>query len=253
MSPAVAQQNALQVGYFTREVPGYEVEAKYTITDMEPWLNLCQMAYDISLGLWMPYIRQKAMGSMSTETRYLDLTVEFWGSKDDLGGWRQLAMCIKNPWQQDRYMVVFKDNGHVLRTGQYTDMVFGPLIRREESRYQWMEKSEAIALMMSNNAKAQPIGVVHRQKYSLYITNQQSYRNYCLSCDLCYANGHKLSQLELEYKGRNGLWYVYPEFARAEIVHEYEQLHALMVSRYSRSIISTSLTKFDWLLSIEHN
>ena len=232
MLSTMASGHALQVEYFTREASGFEIESKYNIGNMEPWLDLCQMVDDISGDLWAPFKVQTSMGTMPTRTRYLDLVVEFWGVEQQKA-WRQIAMCIKHPWDHDSHMVVFKNKGSVLLEN-FSSHAHKPLVRREESKYQWMKKECAIALIKSHDVSAQSVGIIRRRKYSVYIYNKHSHRNYCLSCDICLSGERSLSQLEIEYKGRNGVWFVNEGLARVELVHEYEQLHLLLRSLSSR-------------------
>lgn len=242
---------SLQLVYFTREVPGYEVEMKYAIVNREPWLSLCQMMNGINLGLWDPFLRQRSMGAMSSQTRYLDLLVEFWGVEIS-GVWQQTAMCIKHPWQSDKYMVVFKNTGSIL-SEIFREIGSAPLMRREESRYQWMDRTTAVSYIRKRARMAQPVGTVRRQKYSIYIYNRQTYRNYCLSCDICVSGGQILSQMEIEYKGRSGMWFVHTDMAIEEIAIEYRLLQSILKQLYGAALLPTTVTKFDWLTSLRHN
>lgn len=239
------RRNSLQLNYFTKEFPGYEIESKWELQGQTPVPTMLQFIEDINKKKWKPFKIQLVMGFLPVGLRYFEYEFYFFGVKID-GVLKQIAMAAKFPGKE-LYLVAFKNNGDILRS-KNVPLNHNPLIRKETRKGDWIPKGEMWGQLQDREPMVQFTGKMSRQKCSIYITSTKTYRNFNISADLCYSiNRLPLSQVEIEYKGRSGSWL--PDCNGDEILKDFKQLH-LALETYS-FIRPTFQSKFDWITNNE--
>jgi len=244
LQPVVKETiTAVQIDYFTKEFPGYEIESKWFLSTQTPVLTMLQFLTDIEKGYWSPFRVQKTMGSMPVGIRYLELDFHFFG-KFENERWRQVAMVAQIPGQ-NRYQLAFKGGENLLFADRML-LSHPPFIRKETRKGNWVSEEQMFQEIRIQEPNAKFVGTTTRIKCSVYITNAQSYRNFNLSADLCHSKGcYPLSQIEVEYKGRSGIWL--PDRTGAEILKEFSFFNCIMENHYRNISEPTLETKFRWI------
>lgn len=228
--------------YFTKEFPGFEIESKWTLLTQNPVPVLLKMRSDILEGWWQNFNVAVAMGKLPVGTRFFDLTFQFWGAKQN-DSLEQVAMVACLP-SEDRYQLAFKSPqqqplrlSHILRNP--------PLARLESRTGNWISYAKVVEEIRIVAPHAQMVGEMKRQKCFTYITSTKSYRNFSISADLCHNGYRSLSQVEVEYKGRNGCWI--PDRTGDEIIQDFSEIHLILEKLYGDILIPTNQTKFKWI------
>jgi len=237
----------LQTQYFTKEFNGYEIESKWLLLSQEPLLTILGWLDQLSVGRWQPFYQQAVIGTLPSGVRLFKMTFLFY-SQGQNQNITQLAMAAQSPWHKNRYLLAFKSQGQLLCPEIYPS-IHHPLIRPESRKGDWISWEGMNSQLATAANDYQLIGTICREKSSVYITNVDSGRNFCLSADYCLRqDGKVLSQVEIEYKGRNGLWVNDPQLSSLEILREFELLHRLINQDTRFQLTATNLTKFEWLL-----
>lgn len=247
MPRGMDSENQLQINYFTKEFCGYEIESKFLVLNQSPVLTFFELYSDINDFGWDPYVVQRCMGSLRTDIRFFGLEFIFWGANIN-DNWEQAAMAAISPWRKDRYLLALKSNTEELnyfRPKEIPNLV----IRKEIRDGRWINENEMIKKIKLANPKAEMIAKIFREKCSIYVTNKNSLRNFCLSADICYLQNNTLSQVEIEYKGRNGLWIKNHYISAKEIVNEFSTLHWIIRTRYPKMLFPDKITKFQWIIN----
>ncbi len=95
------------------------------------------------------------------------------------------------------------------------------------------------------------LGRLTRRKYYLFLRNDGSQRIYNIGLDFCEFSNKQMSQLEIEYKGKDrdateGFGDL------SHLMNEFDQLNnTLLLSSCGNSLERTSLTKFEWMMQIK--
>lgn len=237
---------AIQLRYFTKEFPDYEIESKWTLLNQSPVLTLLKLMNDIASGLWDSYKIQRCMGQMPSGIRFFDVKFIFWGVCVD-GVWREVAKAAKCPWHKNYYLLAFK-NEEEFFVSDMSNFPQCPLKRRESRSGSWIDYQTMVNQVNLDSPGAMIIGEIQRERCSIYITNTKSYRNFCLSADRCKFQSSILSQVEIEYKGRNGIWFWHPMISELEILNEFRELHKILQLKYRGLILPTTTKKFRWIV-----
>lgn len=238
---------ALQIGHFTKEFPGYEIESKWTLLNQVSVLTILKWSEDISFGIWEPYKIQKSMGQLPTGIRYFSIEFVFWGVYID-GVWREIAKAAKSPWRQNHYLLAFKEDEESFLSN-FPITTHRPLKRKELRKGDWIDYQTMTSRVTSVARNATIIGKMVRERCSVYITNSVSFRNFCLSADRCESQDSILSQVEIEYKGRNGIWFWHPDLSGIEILNEFQILHSILENQYPGLLLPTTIKKFQWIIN----
>lgn len=242
------EQQTLSNIYFTKEFQGFEVESKWKLPTENPVSTLLQFMSDIHAGFWYPFSVAKAMGKLPVGLRYFELQFDFWATQNDPNSshaYRQVAMVAKVPGV-NMYQVAFKDGGSIRFLCDGQGFLNPPLVRREERKGNWVSEREAITLIKNRFPRAEKVASITRQKCYVYVHNIKSYRNFSISADLCHYNPRTLSQVEVEYKGRSGVWL--PDSMGRYIALDFELLHTTLSERYGKILLPTTQTKFEWIM-----
>lgn len=237
--------NYLCKNYFTKEFPGYEIENKWTLLNQETVLTILKLKEDILNNNWHPYKLQRCMGKLTTGIKFFKFNFLFWGIEKN-NKWQQVAMVAES--SNSKYFINFKKEGKILHCKNIT-LKNPPYIRKETRKDCWINYNSMINEIKSIHPKAKLMGKMTREKCSLFITNVLSHRNFCLSADKCEINNSILSQLEIEYKGRNGIWFFNHFFSKIEILKEYNNINSILEKDYFDLIKPTKIKKFYWIIN----
>lgn len=237
---------AVQLEYFIKEFPGFEIESKWELLSQSPVILMLGFVSDIKKEAWTPYQISKAMGKLPVGIRYFELNFLFFGLQTK-NEWDQVAMAAEFP-EQDLYQLTFKEKTHFFQPNGIT-LANPPLIRKEDRKGKWISKSKMMEAIHIAEPNALHVGTIRREKISVYITNSITRRNFNISADFCHKeNKRTLSQIEVEYKGRSGLWI--PDTTGEEVLAEFSALHSILENQYKNVFCPTTTTKFEWIMSL---
>lgn len=241
------RNRTLSTSFFTKEFKGFEVESKFRLLTENPVPTVLRFMADIHSGKWGPMQVAKMMGKLPVGLRYFDLQFDFWAvQKTDMSlGYCQVAMVAIVPGA-NLHQVAFKegDTSRTLRGSE--EFLNPPLVRREERKGDWVRGRDAVALILKRFPNASKVATMKRQKCFVYVHNAESYRNFSVSADLCRSGSRTLSQVEIEYKGRNGVWL--PDAFGYQITQDFVFIHKVLSEQYGTILVPTTQTKFEWIM-----
>lgn len=232
----------IQKEYFTKEFSEYEIESKWVLLTQNPVSALLMFMKDIAMGLWSPYAIQRCMGKLPIGVRFFSVDFIFFGNYDN-DVWHEIAKAAVSPWQTDRYLLAFKGKEEYFNF--VADMHY-PLKRKEQRSGDWIDYDTMMNQIKFVAPDVATVGKIKRERCSIYITNPFSFRNFCLSADKCVFQESILSQVEVEYKGRNGIWL--NNASEAAILREFQILHSILEKYYSDILLPTTYRKFQWIV-----
>lgn len=250
MSPDVYGQEsrALSTTFFTKEFPGFEIESKWRLLTENPAPTILRFMADMRVGDWNPIRVASSMGEVPI-LRYSEVQIDFWAirSRSDMekSYYRQVAMVFVAPGL-NLYLINFKEDGVARQLYESLGFLNPPLVRREERKGGWIREQEAAILILNRFPSAEKVATMIRQKCYVYAHNAESCRNFSVSADLCYCGSRTLSQVEIEYIGRSGVWL--PDTTGCQIALDFLQIHKILDGQYGDILIPTTQTKFEWIL-----
>lgn len=242
------ESRALSTVFFTKELAGFEVESKWRLLTENPVPTLLRFMDDIHVGKWGLIQLAKSMGKLPVGLRYFELRFDFWGVPYDgnVLRYRQVAMVAVIPGS-NLHQVAFKEGGSARLLCEGRGFSNPPLVRREERKGDWVREQNAIARILDRFPDAEKVATMTRQKCFVYVHNAESYRNFSVSADLCHHHSSKtLSQVEIEYKGRSGVWL--PDMIGNQIARDFLHIHGILSERYGDILLPTTQTKFQWII-----
>jgi len=241
------ERRTLSTSFFTKEFTGFEVESKCQLLTENPVSTILRFMADIHSGKWGHIQVAKSMGKLPVGLRYFELHFDFWAVPDKTSGlcYRQVAMVAVIPGE-NLYQVAFKegDSAKLLCDGK--SLSNPPLVRREERKGDWIRESDSTARILKHFPNAEKVATMIRQKCYVYIHNTRSYRNFSVSADICRSISKTLSQVEVEYKGRSGVWL--PDTFGCQIALDFLHIHGVLNGRYGNILVPTAKTKFQWIM-----
>lgn len=239
----VAQRTDLSTLHFTKEFVGYEVESKWQLLTQSPLPFLLALQGEIGAQRLPDVGIARAMGQLNVGFRFFRYAFDFWGVESE-SGLVQVAMAACFPGR-DLYQLAFKNGVYASLRGAEA-MPNPPLVREESRTGKWISGSQMHQELARAAPDARFVGRLVREKSFVYITYLPSGRNFSVSGDICTtASGRILSQVELEYKGRNGVWL--PDSCGYQLAADFAQLHSILAATHGAILIPTTLTKFNWL------
>jgi hypothetical protein len=241
------ESRALSTAFFTKEFAGFEVESKWQLLTENPVPTILRFMADIHSGKWEHIQVAKSMGKLPVGLRYFELHFDFWATPDNTSTihYRQVAMVAVLPGA-NLHQVAFKesDSARLLFDGK--GLSNPPLVRREGRKGDWIRESDSIARILKHLPNAEKVATMIRQKCYAYVHDVKSYRNFSISADLCRSRSKTLSQVEIEYKGRNGVWL--PDTVGYQIAQDFLHIHEILSERYGNILVPTTQTKFQWIM-----
>jgi len=247
------QEKGLSTIYFSKEFPpNWEVEWKADLATQDPFGFIARARDSLGDGTFYPFTEAKSMGNMPTGLGFHHLFFHYYGHQED-SKWIRDLVLVQPPGipvfiPQIKItapdVVGAADHHVVLRVehkGSLAQRV--PRVRLKEYLADFEEQA---------GNRLSFVGTIDRQRYSIFVTNTLSGRNYSLLADICHeprlSLGVALSQIEVEYKGISGVSYP-SRLAQKAVLEEFDILAAKLLSVYESGVIKpTSITKFDWLV-----
>lgn len=241
------ESRALSTVFFTKELAGFEVESKWQLLTENPVPILLRFIADIHAGKWGSIQIAKSMGKLPIGFRYFELQFDFWGIPDATSAqyYRQVAMVAVVPGA-NLHQVAFKEGSSKRLLCGGRGFSNPPLVRREERKGDWIRERNAVARILDQFPDAKKVAMMMRQKCFVYMRNTKSYRNFSISADLCCSGQKTLSQVEIEYKGRSGVWL--PDMIGNQIATDFLDIHRILCERYGDILLPTTQTKFQWII-----
>lgn len=248
------EEKSLSTAYFSKEFPSnWEVEWKANLLTQYP-LGFLDLVRSASLSSQThPFREAEHMGVMPVGLQYQHLLFHYYGHKDETGIWVRDLVLVQPPGTpiyipqmkvEAPDLISASEHGVVLRAEQKGGLAQAIPQQKLEK---FLEKFQT-----GLGQTSVFVGTIDRDRYSVYLQNLSSLRNYSLVADISVEPrlglGIALSQVEVEYKGRSGIS-ANARFAQGEILTEFDQLSLIL-----RGIIGTNLliptkeTKFDWLI-----
>lgn len=246
--PEHQKRHSLSTIFFTKEFRGFEIESKWKLLTENPVPTIIKFVADMYAGYWGPICVAKSIGKLPIGLRYFDLQFDFWGIQgehEQSSGYHQIAMVAVVP-NTNMFQVAFKEGGSPKFLCVNRELSNPPLIRREERKGNWIREDEASYLILNRFPNAEKVATMTRQKCYVYVQDSESYRNFSISADLCRYKSRTLSQVEIEYKGRSGVWL--PDNTGHHISLDFLKIHKVLMDRYKEILLPTTQTKFGWIM-----
>lgn len=225
---------------FTRDVSGREVEIKLLTSDLQPMRFIKDLEILFSEE-WNGFIRQWDLGTQDTSTRSWSVPISYHGVQFSDGDIQQVLMLAHGPLS----LVVLP----TIKTYRLSGLAQEGVLNRCEDKTHsykmpiWKYWSLVRKLEMEYG-KIKSFGRLKRTKWWFYITCTESGRNYSVTLDHVVArNRSSMTQLELEYKGRQGVH-------KPEGVDPIRQELGLLSQKLSDhfGLTQTTLTKLQWII-----
>ncbi len=228
--------------YFSRDIEKEEIEIKFNLLNLDPFRFIFQTDKWFKDGELKPFFRQFCLGKQKTGIQEWKNKVSFYGqkSKNDL---QQILMLGHSAFNKKLYFPVVK----IFKLSRVKSE--SVLTRYENKSFsRWMTLSEFDELRKrlerKLNIKISLLGTMQREKIWFYVGNSETYRNFSINADRCISEKRPiLSQLEIEYKGRAG---IYLSEGKMAVIEETVNLGRLL-SKKSNMLQPTNLTKAQWI------
>lgn len=245
------QCTELSTVYFTKEFPPeFEIEWKGYLETCDPAGFIYQLLDDVDSRKLIPYDRCLSLGKQNVELKYTNLWHHYF-AYPSTEGLLQAFVLIQPPGSD--FVLP-----HVKKQDKFVDRRENILIR-EESKPSLKDAFPFSVIptfverfQRQFDIQVAQIGTINRERFSIYLTNLESYRNWSIVADYCKPISppipDQMAQVEIEYKGRSG---VSPKdrIAQTQVLDELSSLAALLQQNSGDGIlIPTADTKFDWLI-----
>jgi len=236
---------SLACEYFTKEAVGYQLENKFGLLTLDPTGFIYRLDSFLNCQHLRPLTRQFAMGNQPSGIQMWQYLISFYGFKTE-GLVTQLLMAVHDPNGKFKVPIM-----KVSTPGQ--NQIQDSMVRLEDksiSKPHSPTKFTDLLERLSDEFGQLVVcfGTMQRTKTWLYVTNSLTHSNYGVSADLCIAqNRLPLSQVEVEFKGRNGLW---RPRDRNCVVTELGEVSNIVCSAFLDWLVPSSRTKLEWLLGL---
>jgi len=245
---------SLDTTYFTKEFPpDWEIEWKGNLSTLDP-AGFIYRAYGfVTEGCLNPFMLPKSLGRLPLGLSYLGINFHYYGHEDE-HGWIE-DFVLAQPPGLPFFISRIKTNVSV--PGLNPEGV-GVVIRQERKEdlrgaFPASHLQRFIRdFEVNQRVRTQFVGTLYRERYSFYLHNQTSFRNWSLLADRCQPiEPHKtvqFGQVEFEYKGIDGIS-SRNVFTQQAVLDEAVLLSNILIKHFGVDIIQpTSITKFKWLL-----
>lgn len=241
--------------FFSRDFPSTtEVEWKASLDTYYPMGFISSIEASLDNDELPGLHRTKRLGQRSVALSYQRLIHNYYGYHDEEGDLKQAFVLVELPGGD-----VFAP--HIkLDTRSRDDK--NSILKRQESKpgiksFRPLDEVPAFIKAFSDKTglETEFIGTMSRQRVGTFITSDD-YRNWSLVADhvrpLDDTSALGLSQVELEYKGRSGVWLEENPLYQQEAV---EMLHKVgnTLVELTGVLHPTSETKFEWLKNYNEN
>jgi hypothetical protein len=251
-----AKERSLSLIHFSKEFPSnWEIEWKANLATLDP-AGFIFRANDLLGGeSFTQFWYTKSLGNASLGIRYFDLLFHYFGHKRD-GEWIEDFVLA----QPDGIPILIPRVKTNVDSSMYGDKGVGIVIR-EETKFGIagafpFDKIDYYKQEFNRKAEVETsfVGTLQRERYSFFLSNLKSHRNWSLVSDRCKSIepsvGKLIAQVEVEYKGRDG---ISPcnLITQKEALGELNELANLIVNNFGEEVVQPTLqTKFEWLLDL---
>lgn len=248
------EQNVLTKSYFTREFPGEEVELKLNLKTLDPSGFIFKTSDGLSNRQLHPFLRASRWGSRSTETRMLEFITYMYGYRSESGELTEAIAIAQFPKTDVLAIKVKSDTTFLTEQNLITQY---SLRVRKEVKSSFVRSRKTVNEIVQGMAgvpgkKIVYVGSYLRERWGILVHNSTSMRNFSLVADrstkIIEGNSERkgiLSQVEIEYKGRDGI--TFPD-KHAALLETYEFARKLIDLYGSEKISLEAITKFEWLI-----
>lgn len=191
--------------YFSRDVKKVEIELKFNLLTLDPFSFIFQTDKWFQENELKPFFRQLCLGKQKTNIQEWKHKVSFYGqkSKNDL---QQVLMLGHSASGKKLFFPVVK----IFKLSKIrNDSVLTRYENKSFSRWITLNEFDEIRKKLERklDVKISLLGTMQREKIWLYAGNSKTYRNFSINADRCISERVSvLSQLEIEYKGRSGIY-----------------------------------------------
>jgi len=235
-------EKEIQTQFFTNEFPGEELEVKLQLLNIDPFMFIYKLYDALCLQEIQGYVVMPTMPGIH-EMVY---DMETFGVSENQT-LKQVFVMV-HPLTAGLYRCKTKSPGRLFEASHSASEL---VTRRHEGKVGGFKTREELISSFKERLGAEPIsaGRFIRRKTFIYLTNQKTFRNYCIGGDLCtHLNGKQMSQVEIEYKGIAGMS-APGIIAEHETLEDFSKIVELISQPIPEQIIPTQLTKFDWAKS----
>ena len=222
---------------FTRDLEGYEVEIKLQGNYKDPTLFVLNLVEEFERGTYPKWSVQRNMGTRETAVTVWRLNLEAWGIKSKNVIVQKILLAkrfdgIRAINQKETMLPVQSQNSVLIRPENKSK---AKPMNSEEFAKAWRAIKDCYPDLIL-------FGQYLRTKVMFFVVSE-SRRNYCVAADFSVSGDKCLFQLEIEYKGREG---VHKPAGVAPLIFELNEIARLLASSLDLEI--TTLTKLEWLL-----
>jgi len=249
----LAKELSLGTVYYTKEFPSdWEIEWKGNLSTLDP-AGFMYRAYQLAVeGSLQPFALPKSLGKLPLGLRFFEIDFHYYGHEGK-DGWVEdfvLAQPPRFPFFipriKQRVIVpnLNLESANIIIRQEKKEDLSGAFPANNLQRFiQTFEGTQGI--------KTQFIGSLRRERYSFYLHNCDSLRNWGLLADRCQPiepyRAAKLAQVEFEYKGIDGIS-GQNVLAQQAVLLEARMLSDTLIRCFGSNIVQpTTLTKFEWL------
>jgi hypothetical protein len=231
------------------EFPGFELEQKFSVTPTPSTLKPFFSLRDALLAVG------DFVDVRSTEHLKWVFYFDYYAISKN-GALQQVFNVIHHP-STPRFWIREKN-----LSGAFEGSSLHPIssvLKRAETRVQidefWSDREISKFKRQKEEALGQPVFMLPRltrHKHYTYVKVVRSSRTYSISIDLCHARGAALSQVETEYKWLEGQ-HITAAHDMGSLLADFDALARKMLDSPLDGfrIAPTTLSKFDWLASLD--
>lgn len=249
------KERSLSTTFFSKEFPSnWEVEWKAELATKDPHGFIRSIREASALGLLDPFYESEHMGNMPVGIQFQNLWFHYYGHSKN-GYWIRDLVLVQPPgtpilipqFKEDvPDLINAKEHNVVLRAEKKGGLAQAFPLKKLDK---FLEKFQG-----QLGHSTQLIGTIDRERYSVYLTNRLTRRNFSLVADVSHelSLGRKntLSQVEVEYKGISGIS-ARSFLTQAEILKEFDLLGSKIQKIAGKGIVEpTTATKLDWLVKV---
>ena len=249
-------EKSLSIQYFSREFPaGLEVEWKTGLASCDPAGFIFKLDDCLLCGELFPFFKARTMGNQPIGISYLNIWCHYYGHLKQ-GKWVEDLVLVQPPATP-----IFIPRVKVDRAGDYNNLPENVLVREETkgTKFEILPERNIGSFLqkfeMAKGVALVKVGTIEREKWSFYLTNRLTGRNWNVLADLCHmmrlscrVTNSRLSQVEVEYKGISGIALA-NRLSQHEVIQEMLTLGERIIDESCQTVFPSKITKFDWLVS----
>lgn len=252
------KEKALSTLYFSKEFPSnWEVEWKANLATLDS-AGFIFKAYDlVAEEQFFPFVHPKSLGELLLGMRYFDVWFHYFGHQEEKGWVEDFVLA-----QPPEFPIFIPRIKIGIELPHLNTEKYGVSIRQEikvglkGAFHKRKLESFKQAFEAERGIESRFLGTLRRERYSFYLSNSETCRNWSLVADRSQPinpiGKEQIAQIEIEYKGRDGISLANP-LAQRKVLEEMDVLGKIVASHFGSQFIQpTKLTKFEWLINLLH-